>query len=184
MVTRVNGELIEIEGLLQNIAAIKTKAIDVNLAYRTPETTVGRVSFTWNNTFLRNFDVIVPGPTGPQLLSREGTQVGAPAQAFPKHKSVFIMDWERGAAGATFTTRYVSPLREVGGQIMDSVAYIDLQARYAPSWWGDRIAFAVGANNVFNVRTPGCVSCESNNFSQMAHDIPGRYYYARLSLKM
>ncbi|HET7710047.1 MAG TPA: TonB-dependent receptor [Sphingomicrobium sp.] len=184
LVTRVNGELIEVEGLLQNIAAINTKAIDVNLAYTTPETTIGTVAFTWNNTFLRKFDVIVPGPTGPQLLSREGTQVGAPAQAFPKHKSVFIMDWERDLVGATMTTRYVSTLKEVGGQLMESVVYIDLQGRYSPTWWNDRLGFAVGVNNLFNVKTPGCVSCESNNFSQMAHDVPGRYYYARLSLKM
>jgi iron complex outermembrane receptor protein len=32
LITRVNGELIEVEGFLQNIAAIKTNGVDVNLA--------------------------------------------------------------------------------------------------------------------------------------------------------
>ena len=35
LVTRVNGELTQVSGLLQNIAGIETKGIDLNLAYRT-----------------------------------------------------------------------------------------------------------------------------------------------------
>ena len=183
LVTRVNGELIEVEGLLQNIAAIRTKGIDVNLAYRGVETGIGRFGFTWNNTFLRNFDVVVPGPTGAQLLSREGTQVGAPAQAFPKHKSVGIIDWDGEDIGLTLTGRYVSKLREVGGNVMKSVFYTDAQLRFL---FGeqDEIGFALGVNNLFDRRTPGCVTCESNNFSQTAHDIPGRYFYARANFRM
>lgn len=184
LVTRVSGELIEVEGLLQNIAAIKTKGIDVNLAYRGLETSMGTFGFTWNNTFLRNFDVIVPGPTGPQLLDREGTQVGAPAQAFPKYKSVAIVDWDLANFGMTATGRAVSKLKEVGGNTLISLFYIDLQARFTPSFLGDRLGFAVGVNNAFNERTPGCITCESNNFSQTVHDIPGRYFYARASIKM
>ncbi|HEU0284795.1 MAG TPA: TonB-dependent receptor, partial [Sphingomicrobium sp.] len=144
----------------------------------------GTFGLTWNNTFLRNFDVIVPGPTGPQLLSREGTQVGAPAQAFPKWKSIGIIDWSMNNFGATLTGRYVSKLKEVGGFSMDSVFYTDAQVRFTPPMWGERFGIAIGANNLFDVKTPGCVSCESNNFSQTVHDLPGRYYYARISFGM
>ncbi|HXH52769.1 MAG TPA: TonB-dependent receptor [Sphingomicrobium sp.] len=182
LVTRVNGALVEVVGFLQNIAAIETKAIDVNLAYRGVNTGIGRFGFTWNNTFLRNFDVIIPGATGPQRLSREGTQVGAPAQSFPKYKAVGIVDWDLAKFGASVTGRYVSKLREQGGNVMDSVFYTDLQLR----WTGiaeDRFGFALGVNNLFGVRTPGCVTCESNNFAQSAHDVPGRYYYARATVR-
>ena len=183
LVTRVNGQLVEVQGLLQNIAAIETDGIDVNIAYRGLETPIGRLGFTWNNTFLQNYDVIVPGPTGPQLLSREGTQVGSPAQGFPKHKSVGVIDWDWRKFGASLIGRYVSKLEEVGGNVMDSVFYTDLQLR----WSGigdDQFGFAIGMNNIFNVATPGCVTCESNNFSQAIHDVPGRYIYARASLRM
>ena len=185
LVTRTPaGELIEIQGFLQNIAAIKTKGIDVNLAYRGLETGIGKLGFTWNNTFLRNFDVIVPGTAGNQLLSREGTQVGAPAQAFPKYKSVGIVDWDWTNFGATVTGRYVSKLRELGGNVMNSVFYTDLQLRWFAPSFADRFGFAVGVNNLFDKKTPGCITCESNNFSQTAHDIPGRYFYARATVKM
>jgi iron complex outermembrane receptor protein len=186
LVTRVNGELIEVEGLLQNIAAIKTKGIDVNLAYRTPDTGIGRFGVSWNNTFLRNYDVFVPGPTGPQKLSREGTQVGSPAQAFPKYKSVGIVDWDLANFGATVTGRYISKLKEQNAaeDVLDSVFYTDLQLRFAGPSFGDRFGFALGVNNLFKVKTPGCVTCESNNLSQAVHDIPGRYFYARANVKM
>lgn len=184
LVERVNGELIEVQGFLQNIAAIKTKGIDVNLALRGVETGFGKFGFTWNNTFLRNFDVIVPGPAGPQLLSREGTQVGAPAQAFPKWKSVGVVDMDWRDFGVTAIGRYVSKLDEVGGNVLDSVFYTDLQLRWAGPSFDDRFDFAIGVNNLFGKKTPGCITCESNNFSQTVHDIPGRYFYARVGVRM
>jgi iron complex outermembrane receptor protein len=184
LVTRVNGELIEVEGFLQNIAAVRTKGIDVNLAYRGLETGIGRFGFTWNNTFLRNFDVIIPGSSGPELLSREGTQVGSPAQGFPKYKSVGVVDLDWTNFGMTVIGRYVSKLKEVGGNVMDSVFYTDLQLRWAGPSFDDRFGFALGVNNLFDKETPGCVTCEANNFSQAIHDIPGRYFYARASFRM
>jgi iron complex outermembrane receptor protein len=184
LVERVNGELIEVQGFLQNIAAIKTKGIDVNLALRGVETGFGKLGFTWNNTFLRNFDVIVPGPSGPQLLSREGTQVGAPAQSFPKWKSVGVVDLDWRDFGVTVIGRYVSKLEETGGNVLDSVFYTDLQLRWAGPSFDDRFNFAIGVNNLFDKKTPGCITCESNNFSQTAHDIPGRYFYARVGFRM
>jgi iron complex outermembrane receptor protein len=182
LVTRVNGELIEIEGFLQNIAAIKTDGIDVNLAYRGLETGFGRFGFTWNNTFLLNYDVIVPGPTGPEELTREGTQVGSPSQSFPKYKSVAVVDLDWTGFGVSVIGRYVSKLRELGGNVMNSVFYTDLQMRFLAGE-DDEFNFALGVNNLFDKRTPGCVTCESNNFAQTAHDIPGRYLYARAGFR-
>ena len=40
----------QIQGILQNIAGIRTKGIDLNLAYRTRRTDMGPFGFTWNNT--------------------------------------------------------------------------------------------------------------------------------------
>jgi iron complex outermembrane receptor protein len=184
LVTRVNGELIEVEGFLQNIAAIKTSGVDVNLSYRGLETGIGRLGFTWNNTFLQNYDVFIPGPTGTQLLSREGTQVGSPSQAFPEFKSIGVVDLDWTNLGLTVIGRYVSELEEVGGNVMDSVFYTDLQLRFIVPGANDEFRFALGVNNVFDEETPGCVTCEANNFSQTAHDIPGRYFYVRASFRM
>lgn len=66
---------------------------------------------------------------------------------------------------------------------MDSLFLVDVQGRLTPSWWGERLGFAVGVNNLFNRKIPGCVTCDLNNLAQSVHDIPGRYYYARASIK-
>ena len=183
LITRVGGELIEVEGFLQNIAAVETDGIDVNVALRGVETGFGRFGFTWNNTFLRNFEVVVPGPAGTERLRREGTQVGSPSQAFPKYKSVGVIDADWRNFGVTAIGRYVSKLDEVGGNTIDSVFYTDLQLRFTAGA-SDDFGFALGVNNLFDKKTPGCVTCDSNNFSQTVHDIPGRYLYARASIRM
>jgi iron complex outermembrane receptor protein len=83
LVTRVNGELIEVEGFLQNIAAIRTKGVDVNLALRGVETGVGRFGFTWNNTFLRNFDVLVPARPGRSCSAAKEPRSAPPPRPSP-----------------------------------------------------------------------------------------------------
>ena len=183
LTTRVNGELLEVQGLLQNIAAIETDGIDVNLSLSGVETGIGRLGFTWNNTFLRSYDVVIPGPSGPERLRREGTQVGSPSQGFPKYKSIGVVDLDWASFGITAIGRYVSELDEVGGNTLDSVFYTDLQLRFTAGVDRD-FTFALGVNNLFGERTPGCVTCESNNFAQTVHDIPGRYFYARAGFRM
>ena len=48
---------------------------------------------------------------------------------------------------------------------------------------GRRVELTIEADNLFNVKTPGCVSCDVNNMDPTIYDTPGRYYYARIGLK-
>ena len=186
LVTRVNGNLTQVSGLLQNIAGIRTKGYDLNLAYRTNKASYGTFGFTWNNTFLRNYDVIVPVTGGTQVISREGTEQGSPSQGFPKWKSIGVIDWDLANFGATLTGRYVSPLKEdvLPANTMRSRFYTDVQLRWTPSFFADRFGFAVGVNNLFKEKAPGCFTCDINNFDPTVYDIPGRYYYARATVKL
>ena len=166
------GVLLEISGLLQNIAAIETKGWDFNASYRDLDIGFGKLGLTWNTTLLTNYDVIVPITGGTQVISREGTEQGAPSQAFPKWKSVGVMDWDGTNFGLTLTGRYISKLREGNGNVMDSVFYTDAQVRWFAPSFADNFDFAIGVNNLFDVKTPGCQTCEANNFAQTAHDVP------------
>lgn len=184
LVTRVNGTLTQIEGQLQNIAGIRTSGWDVNLGYRTPQNSWGRLNLTWNNSFLHNYDVIIPTSTGRIVVNREGTEQGSPTQGFPKWKSIGIIDWEGKSIGATLTGRYVSALRESDGNRMKARFYTDLQLRWFLPDNPEGFGFAVGVNNLFNTRAPGCTSCDLNNIDPSMHDVPGRYFYVRASFKM
>ncbi|HEU4704455.1 MAG TPA: TonB-dependent receptor [Sphingomicrobium sp.] len=185
LVTRAGGgQLTQVSGLLQNIAAIETDGIDLNFAYRSGDTGIGRLGFTWNNTFLHNFDVIVPTAAGEQVISREGTEQGSPAQGFPKWKSVGIVDWDLTNFGATITGRYVSKLKEGDGNVMKSRFYTDLQVRFTAPSFSENFGLALGVNNLFKTKAPGCFTCDLNNLDPTVHDVPGRYFYARTTVKM
>jgi iron complex outermembrane receptor protein len=157
----------------------------VNLAYRTARTSLGTFGFTWNNNFLRNYDILVPTATGTQKISREGTEQGSPDQAFPKWKSIGILDWDLANFGATLTGRYIKSVRETeaDNNKLNSRLYTDLQLR----WFGideNRFGFALGVNNLFDKDPPGCISCGLNNFDPTTYDVPGRYLYARATVRM
>ena len=185
LVTRAGaGQLTQVQGVLQNIAGIETEGVDLNIAYRFPSFSIGQFNFTWNNTFLSAYDVIVPTSGGQLVVHREGTEQGSPSQAFPKYKSVGILDWERASLGATLTGRYISSLGESDGNRMDARFYTDIQARWTPPFFEERFGIALGVNNFLDVQAPGCTTCDINNFDPSTYDLPGRYYYGRISLKM
>src|SRR5947209_13834046 len=158
-----NGQLTQIVGLLQNIASIHTKGNDLNISYHTRRTEVGTFGITWNNTWLEKYDEIVPITGGTQVIDRKGTEQGSPAKAFPKWKSIGILDWDLADVGATLTGRFVSSLREKGGNVMNNRLFTDLQLRWSPAMWNHMFSAAVGVNNILNTRIPGCVSCDINN---------------------
>jgi iron complex outermembrane receptor protein len=179
-----SGQLTQIDGTLGNIAGINTKGIDLNVAYRTRKGRAGTFGFTWNNTFLKNYDLVLTGFGGAQVISREGTEQGSPSQGFPRWKSIGIIDWDLAQFGATLTGRYVSKLRESDGNVLKSRFYTDVQLRWTPELLGQQLGLAFGVNNLFNTRAPGCNTCDLNNFDPTMYDIPGRYFYARIGVKM
>jgi iron complex outermembrane receptor protein len=176
-----SGAIAQINGLLQNIAGIKTDGLDVTLNYRTGDTGAGKFGLYWSNTFLFHYQVAVPATAGVTLIDREGTEQGSPDQAFPKHKSTAILDWTLGEFGASLTGRYVSSVLEGNGNKMKSVIYTDVQLRWS---LGDRFGFALGANNLLGVDPPDCFTCGLNNMDPTTYDVPGRFFYARVSVKM
>jgi len=181
------GNVTQIRGILQNVAQIRTNGIDLNLAYRTPLPNFGDLGLTWNNTFLQRFDVTTPTTGGNVVDHRAGKEMGSPARGYPKWKSIGTIDWNGFGFGATLTGRYVSELKEIlnNNSPLASRFYTDAQLRWNPKFnFVDDIQFAIGVNNLFNIKTPGCVSCDVNNMDPSVYDTPGRYYYARIGVKL
>jgi iron complex outermembrane receptor protein len=185
-VSRGGGEVSRIDATLENVAAIKTKGIDFNATYRSPMTRAGRFGLTWVNTFLRNWDLILPTVDGVQVISREGGEVGSPSQAYPKWKSTGILDWDLGNLGATITGRYIKSVRELNDPDLNKLGskfYTDVQLRFT-GIDEDRFGLAFGVNNLFKTKAPACFTCDVNGFDPTTYDIPGRYLYIRATAKM
>lgn len=185
LITRtVTGQIVNIQGLLQNIAGIDTEGLDVNLLYRA-DTGFGNFGFTWNNSFLFDYDIEVPSADGTTKISREGTEQGSPDQAFPKWKSTGIIDWNLENFGGSVTGRYIKGVTESqNGNKMGSRFYVDMQLRWISPDFARNFEFAIGANNLLDKDPPGCISCGLNNFDPTTYDVPGRYLYARATVKM
>ena len=66
---------------------------------------------------------------------------------------------------------------------LDSVLYNDIQATWRPGMFGDNLDLTLGVNNLFDEDPPPCYSCALNGFDGNVYDIPGQFYYARLTYR-
>ena len=178
-----SGQVTQIRGFLQNIASIETDGVDLTLLYRGGNGPMGTFNLTWTSTFLFNYHVTVPATTGTTLIEREGTEQGSPDQAFPKFKSTGIIDWNLNEVGASLTGRYIGGVTEGNGNRLGARFYTDLQLRWSPGWLHG-MSFAIGANNLFNVDPPACFTCGLNNMDPTTYDVPGTFFYGRITFRM
>jgi iron complex outermembrane receptor protein len=178
-----SGQVTQIRGLLQNIAGIETDGIDLTLNFRSRPGSAGTFGFYWTNTFLFNYQVTVPATVGFTQIDREGTEQGSPDQAFPKYKSTAVIDWSLNGWGASITNRFINHVTEGNGNRLGDRLYTDLQIRWEPSFLNG-FGFAIGANNLFNVDPPACFTCGLNNMDPTTYDVPGTFFYGRVTFRM
>ena len=178
-----SGQITQIQGVLQNIGGIRTNGFDVNFSARLPRAPVGQFTLTANHSFLSRYDEIIPTATGSQTVKRKGTEIGSPYNGFPALKVVDSLDWSLGQVGATLIGRYTSSMKESDGHAIPSRVYVDGQLRWSPGFMHD-LGLAVGVNNIFDKDPPVCTTCGIPNYDPNLYDIPGRYLYARVSVKM
>ena len=179
-----SGQIASISGILGNVNQIDTEGVDVNFIAKSVPGRTGTWGFSSFNTFLLNYDVVVPSATGGTVISREGTEQGSPDQAFPGWKSVNSIDWNLNRIGATLTGRFIEDVEESqADNNLGARLYVDFQLRYQLPFM-EGLGLAVGVNNLFDKDPPGCISCGLNNYDPGTYDVPGRYLYGRVSVKM
>jgi len=177
-----NGNVAGISGRLLNLNGINTDGIDATFNYRSPNFGGGSAGLVFNAAWLLTYDVIPPSDLNAPTLEYAGTERGSPDQAYPKFKFNATIDWSSDAWGLSFTGRYISEVDERDGvHTMGDVFYGDIQAYFAPSWMNHRWRLTAGVNNLFDRDPPPCFTCDSANFDPTTYDIPGQFWYARLS---
>jgi iron complex outermembrane receptor protein len=185
-----NGFINEIDGTLQNLANIHTRSIDANLTYRTPETGAGRFGVTANATWLLKYVLTESNGANPLIIDRRGTERGSPDQAYPKFKMNTTIDWSLGDFAASVTGRYIEAVHEINQftyaptTLLGSRFYVDAQLNWTLPVMEHRITLTVGGNNLTDKDPPGCFTCSVNNYDPTSYDVPGQFYYGRISYKM
>ncbi len=176
-----NGLISRINAQLQNIGGIRTRGVDVTAIYRSPRTSAGTFGLSLNGNILLKYTETFPAATGFTTTDYRGTTRGFPDQSYPKFKGNAVVDWDIGAARASFTGRYINSVKEADGKKLDSTFYGDVQVTLAPGWLENRLGLTIGVNNVFNQDPPACFSCTGPNYDPTTYDVPGQFGYIRLS---
>ncbi|MCK8457290.1 MULTISPECIES: TonB-dependent receptor domain-containing protein [Sphingomonas] len=176
-----NGLISRINAQLQNIGGIRTRGVDVTMVYRSPRTSAGTFGLSLNGNILLKYAETFPAATGFTTTDYRGTTRGFPDQSYPKLKGNGVIDWDIGAARASFTGRYIDSVKEADGKKLKSTFYGDVQVTLAPGWLQNRLGLTIGVNNVFNQDPPACFSCTGPNYDPTTYDVPGQFGYIRLS---
>ncbi len=199
-ISRTPGGVINgFDNQLTNIGGIETEGFDFTVSYASPETRYGSFSARWVGTSLDEYTEIIPTSDGFAEIDREGTEIGDPERGFPEFKTNFYLDWTYGNWAAGWTMRYIDELEERcpdaasglnlcsdeanGSNEMDDVFYNDIQVTWTPEINFGSLAVQVGANNIFDEDPPECYSCALNGFDATLYDVPGVFYYARLTFR-
>jgi iron complex outermembrane recepter protein len=182
-----NGFVNEIDGTLQNLDSIHTRSIDTSLSYRAPQTQIGRFGVTANGSWLLKY--VVVESSGFLVINRRGKERGSPDQAYPKFKGNATIDWSLGALAASVTGRYVDSVTEINPitglpNTLDSRFYVDAQFNWTPPVLDKRLLLTIGGNNLTDKDPPACFTCSLNNFDPTTYDVPGQFFYGRISYKM
>ncbi len=176
-----SGQITQIRGLLQNIASLKSRGVDVTLNYRSPRVGAGTFGLTWASNFLMEYSTTLPTATGSSKLERQGTERGD--QAYPRYKGVATIDWSSPTFLASITGRYISKVTEpaFNNNEMKPILYLDAQIGWTLPWMEQRATLTLGVNNILGKRAPDCLSC--GGFDPTTYDMPGQFGYARIAVK-
>ena len=187
IVRTANGFVNEIDGTLQNLDSIHTRSIDTSLSYRSPMTGAGRFGLTANGSWLLKYELIESG--GFLVINRRGTERGSPDQAFPKFKGNATIDWSLADISASLTGRYISSVSEINPNtglpnILSKRFDVDGQLNWTAPVLDHRLMLTLGANNLTDRDPPACFTCSVNNYDPTTYDVPGRFFYGRISYRM
>ncbi|MGH7606009.1 MAG: TonB-dependent receptor domain-containing protein, partial [Gemmatimonadales bacterium] len=178
-----SGQLGVVDNQLQNIGGIETSGIDFALAYTGPDTGFGRFSGQFNASYLSEYKEITAnideGVTVTDLTGRHTDETFQ--RAFPEWRWTTNLDWLYEAWGASLSFRWIDEMTLDSGAPLDSALFTDVQVRYTPAFADDALTISLGVNNVLDEDPPVCFPCGVIGLSLVAHDLPGRMGYLRVS---
>jgi outer membrane receptor protein involved in Fe transport len=174
-----------------NFAKLRTRGLDIEVAYRHQIGNIGRFDTRLNWTHVLEFTQNI-NPADPSFKDRVLSELGTPKDAF---------NWNASLQHGRFTLGY--QMRYVGKTLTSSYEdYFSLQGRppqnpdfadkkwYPARWYHDaRLAvdvgpkynFYVGVDNITNAKPPYALSGLGTNEGD--YDVFGRFYYAGVVAK-
>lgn len=175
---------------LANLGALETEGWDLGVNYRLPEMGLGKVVVNWDNSYTSKYDSAAENSDGDPI-----TVGGVGFGGVFRLRSNLGVNWEKGAFGANWNSRYYSGLKEscapgrpcsnpdriANGEPdaireLGSNTFHDVQF-YVKAPWNATVA--VGAKNVFDHVGPVVFTQPSSNFPYYGGFDIGRTVYMK-----
>ena len=200
------GIITHLQDIYTNVGSIVTKGIDVGGKYQFI-TNIGSFTVSLQSTFLREYEETIPSASGgaPTVYRLAGWERGDVYTGYPRNKTNLSADWNYGHWQALWRIRYISPMIEdctgfgsfgvcsdpqlntmsYTGQAMiatnhlGGTFYQDAQVGYY--FYQYNTTVIMGVNNMWNKEPPLSYSAHNLTFDPTVYDIPGRFFYIRLT---
>ncbi|HEY3644714.1 MAG TPA: hypothetical protein VGM16_05180, partial [Gammaproteobacteria bacterium] len=202
-ITTQGNVITNILDLNLNIGGTVTAGYDLSTHYKFPSTSAGDFKLGLDWTFLKFFHQITPNPastTGFTTAELGGTTT--PFGGFPKQRGNVSLSWNYGDFSAAWMTQYIHEMYEgctsatitagfcsnvsplgVGNSFnrLGKTIYHDVTGSYHID--ALNTDFTLGIRNVFDKAPPTAETAFANSFLPADYRVPGREFYARISVK-
>lgn len=184
-----SGNLNPPNNFLDNLGTIKTDGLDIKANWRSPEWSWGRLTAGLQSTTVFKYEAVdIDG-----FKSQRDVGVEVADSAIPDWQTNMQVGWSRGNWDASWTSRYISAVKEdcsnvpvsgapgcMGGvefNKLGATTYHDLQIGWKDAFTLEGLKLSVGVNNVFGKEPPVCLTCSLNGYDAGTYDLPGSFWY-------
>lgn len=211
LVSRRGPYISNVLDLNLNTGSLKTSGWDIGARYRLPALPFGQFTLSYSANFVKEFvscSVVSAASGGltSQCSDYAGSGSGSSSYTIPKQRMNFGVNWDYGPWSATWNMELIGRMYEpcshstaiyfsppfgwcsgYNGNLATSTnelgttIYNDVQGSYTYSPWN--ATFTVGVNNVLNKEPPISMTAFINNYIWYYYRIPGRFAYARVSIR-
>ncbi|MGH8402759.1 MAG: TonB-dependent receptor domain-containing protein, partial [Gammaproteobacteria bacterium] len=206
------GAITILNDSVTNIGGTKTDGFDIGATYALPSTSIGEFKAGLDATYIRNFQLILPNPSGGAIVTQlAGVERGGTVFPFgvPHWKARTSLQWTLGNWRAEWDMRYISALTEPCSDSFDGTANsltnlklcsnpnvtnntlstnhlgqtIYHDAQVSYNFDPAKMTFTFGIRNMFNKEPPSSTQQQLNSFDPTLYDVPGRFFYFRVGFK-
>ena len=207
-----SGGIQVLNDAVTNVGVTRTDGFDLGASYDFQASAVGEFRVDFNATYIRNYELILPNPTGGALVTQlAGVERGGTVFPFgvPHWKARTSLQWTRGNWRAEWDMRYISGLTEPCSDSFDNtpLSLTNLGVCSNPNTTNNslstnylgqtiyhdvqvnydfdpaKMTFTFGIRNLFNKEPPSSTQQQLNSFDPTLYDVPGRFFYARIGFK-
>ncbi|MGC1819367.1 MAG: TonB-dependent receptor, partial [Casimicrobiaceae bacterium] len=179
------GPITNIDSFQINLGGVRMQGLDLDLRYRAPEQSWGRLTFEIQGTYFLRYDTSNPDGTwsGGVGTAYQAANIGI----IPRWKHYATLTWDRGPWSTTLAQTFQDSYTDVGSyyvphRTVGTMSLWDLNTTYSGF---KNTKITVGVKNLFDTNPPASNQSKVfiNGFDPSYYDPLARFVYASVNYK-